>query len=1677
MDGKLNGSQTNGTPNAATGGREPIAIVGIGCRFPGDANDPRAYWQILAGGKDVLTEVPPERWDLRTYYDSEPGKVGKTNVKFGGFIKDIDKFDANFFGISPREAARMDVQQRIILEVAFEALEDAGLPLETLSGQPVGVFLGMSSFDYALIQTGFRDRGAIDVYTNTGGALSIAANRISYCLNFKGPSAVLDTACSSALTAVHVACQSLWRKECTAALVGGIHILITPGPYIGFNKLNMLSADGRCKAFDAKANGFVRSEGAGMVVLKPLSQAVADGDRPYAVILSTALNQDGRTSGLTVPSQASQETLVRQALWQARVAPAEVQFVEAHGTGTLVGDPIEARALGGALSEGRPEGDCLAIGSVKTNVGHLEAAAGAAGLIKAALALRERIIPANLHFSEPNPDIDFAGLRLRVPTATEPWPDTHGKPALAGVNSFGFGGSNAHVLLREPPLTEEAVPETAEQDPGRPHLVPLSARSPEALKALAGKYAAFLRPGGGGEDVSLADVCFSTRFRRTHHDHRMGVVARDREELIRQLEAFADGQPSPVVSDRVMPGQALRLAFVFCGQGPQWWAMGRQLLREEPVFADMVRRCDDILASLGAPWSLWQELTADEAASRMQETAISQPCIFAVQVGLAALWQSWGIKPDAIIGHSVGEVAAAYAAGALSLEDAIKTIYHRGRCMDLASAAGKMLAVGLSRADAEEIAAGYGGRVSLAAVNGPTSVTLSGDAAALDEIERVLVERNIFCRPLQVQYAFHSAQMDPVRDELLRSLEGIRPAAPAVPLVSTVTGDWVAGPDLDPDYWWHNVRQGVRFADGIDRLLERDFNLFVEVGPHPVLASSIAECQQARGKKGKVLASLRRPAAVNPAAAMNGHAPTLPHTDESVQVRRALAGLYALGWPIDWSKQSDGAGRFVRLPTYAWQRESFWHESPESKMARLGLRDCHPLLGGKVNAPQPAWTSSLDVNWMPWLKDHKVQGSVLVPAAAYIEMALAAAREVHGTGPYFLDDLRLLKACFLPKGSSRFVQLSCSPDSAGFAIATQAEDSNAPWVQHVVGSLRARPEEPACTPFNPEEVKGRAVGRVERAEVYEALKRIGLEYGPTFQGIEQLWVGDNEALGRIVVAEEVQKEADRYYLHPAVADACLQTILGTVARAASRSDSAGVYLPVEIEEVRVWARPPAGLWCHAKLVEMNRQGLVAQVQAVDDAGNLIFEARGLRCQYLGAHGGQAEVLDDLLYEFRWQLSPRLAREAAPQRFGYLPPLGELATEIEGVVEWIAAQGQQERYKGLEQGINDLCRDYVCNALGQLGADFQPGQRFTAQELADRLGIAAQHRRLFSRRYLPMLADEGILRAAAAPRPAEPAGRPADSEAAGEAWEVVRRPEENDIVARWRGLLAENPAFFAELMLISRCGLDLAGVLKGDLNPLQLIFPDGNLATAEHLYSDSPSVRFYNTLAQYALSRVLEKLPADRPLRVLEVGAGTGGLTQYLLARLPADRTEYVFTDLSNAFFIKAGQKFADYPFVRYQKLDIEQDPCAQEFAANSFDVVVASQVLHATRDLRTTLTNVRRLMAGDGMLMLLEIVKPARWIDLVFGLTEGWWLFSDTHLRQEYPLLTFPQWQGLLGELGFRETVDISRTAQTEGFGSAVILSRSPAPEPEPNVGQVSKPASLEPAGLETCPPDGAAQP
>ena len=761
--------------------KEGIAIIGIGCRFPGGVNDAESLWKLLVEGREAVCEVPSDRWNVERFYDPEPGLAGKSIARRGGFVDGIDQFDPQFFGISPREAPYVDPQHRLLLETAWEAMEDAGIVLDFERGTDLALFVGISHNDYQVIQGSPWDSYGISPHSPTGTAHSIAANRISYCFNLRGPSVALDTACSSALTAVHVACEHIWAGHGEAALAGGVTVMITQGGFIGFSQASMLSPDGHCKAFDASANGFVRGEGAGMVILKRLSKAIEDGDSIHAVIVGTATNQDGHTNGISLPSAEAQARLVREACKHAGIAPSQLGFVEAHGTGTAVGDPIEAHALAEALCADRPAEAPLAIGSVKTNLGHLETAAGIAGLLKAALVLKHGQIPASLHFETPNPHIDFTALKLRVPTALEAFPKMNGA-RMAGVNSFGFGGSNSHVILMEPPPRPHPV--TLASDADRAWPLMLSARSEGALRASASRLSEWLeaKEKSNGASPVLPDLTYTLGARRNHHQHRLTVVARSHAEMIQELKAYALSQAAPKVRIAFTPRreQPPRVAFIMSGQGPQWWGMGRELMEHEPIFCRMIEACDASMRPWG--YSLLEELGRQEAASQMHRTEIAQPAIFAMQVALAELWKSWGVRPAAVVGHSVGEIAAACVAGVFSLEQAARVIVLRARFMDdCARGEGTMLAVGLGEDEARAIIAPHGRTVTIAAFNGPRSLTLSGPRMSLEAIAAELEQQGVFARLVRVDHPFHHPLMQPASKALEAALADLVPKEENVP--------------------------------------------------------------------------------------------------------------------------------------------------------------------------------------------------------------------------------------------------------------------------------------------------------------------------------------------------------------------------------------------------------------------------------------------------------------------------------------------------------------------------------------------------------------------------------------------------------------------------------------------------------------------------------------------------------------------------------------------------------------------------------------------------------------------------------------------------------------------------------------------------------------------------------
>ncbi|UQA57021.1 type I polyketide synthase [Polyangium aurulentum] len=1211
---------------------EPIAIVGMGCRVPGGADDPASYWRLLDAGVDATGEIPPGRWDRDAFYDAAPDAPGKMSTRRGGFLAQVDGFDAEFFGISPREAASMDPQQRLLLEVGWEALEDAGQAPDRLAGSRTGVFVGIGIDDYKQLQLGSGDPERIDAYSGTGTLLCVAAGRISYVLGLRGPCLSVDTGCSSSLVALHLACQSLRADECSMALVGGVHLMLAPEMSVFLSKARALSPEGRCKTFDSSADGYARAEGCGVIVLKRLSRALEDGDPIRALIRGSAVNHDGRSSGLTVPNGLAQQALIREALERAGVSPARIGYVEAHGTGTPLGDPIEVQALAAVLGEGRPADRPLRLGSAKTNLGHLEAAAGIAGLIKVVLSLEHGRIPPHLHMKAPSPRIPWDELPLVVPTEGTPWPQG-AEPRLAGVSSFGISGTNAHAIVEEAPAHAAQAAGSAVDPAPEAHLLPLSARSPSALRALAEAYQGLL---AGPDAPSVADVCATAANRRAHMEHRLAVVGRSREELASGLGAFTRGEARQGLSSgHVTPGVRRKLVFVFPGQGSQWLGMGRQLLAQEPAFAAALSACDAAVRA-HAGWSILDELAADEASARLTHIDVVQPLLFAMQVALSALWRSWGISPDAVVGHSMGEIAAAHVSGALSLDDAARIVCRRSALLSRVSGRGAMAMVELSLAQAERALEGYEDRLSIAVSNGPRSTVLSGDPAALEAVlERLRVE-GVFCRAIKVNVASHSPQMDPLRSDLLAALRDLRPQAADIPMVSTVTGALQDLPDLDASYWVRNLREPVLFWPAVQRLLEDGHSLFVEVSPHPVLLPSIEQEIQRVGAEAVALPSLRH------------------DEPERQSMLGSLGALHALGCAVDWSKV-EREGRFTRLPTYPWQRKRHWIE-PQRRVVR-GAGGGHPLLGKRIRSALEAvqFEVELHADCPSFLGDHVIHGAVVVPGASHVAMSLCAAAAL-GSSTCVLERVSFIQALVLQENEPRAVQLVLTgepgqPRELQVLSTSAAEDSAEPsWTRHATATLSLGLG--ASAPTDAEDLLEAARGRCAETVTGEAFYRdfwaAGYQLGPSFRWIRALHRRDGEALARLEVAEGAE-DVEHYPLHPTLIDACFQMACAALPGGLGFILAAGaIYVPFSVQRFELHARPSGPLWCHATVRESDARGEIFSfdLRVLDDAGRSVARIDGLHLKR-----ARRELLlgtaRDSFYEVAWELSPLASAAARP----------------------------------------------------------------------------------------------------------------------------------------------------------------------------------------------------------------------------------------------------------------------------------------------------------------------------------------------------------------------------------------------------------------------------------------------
>ena len=1233
---------------------EPVAIIGMGCRFPGAVNSPDDLWRLLLGRGDAIAEASKERWERAGL---GPGAVQddaeRKALRWGGFLDDVAGFDAEFFGITPREASYLDPQHRLFLEVGWEALERAGIPPRGLGGSRTGVYLGIAAPDYFV--EGLVDLSRVDAYTVTGGAHSTAAGRFSYLLDLRGPSMAIDTACSSSLVALHLAAQSLRSGECELAVVGGVHVMSSPRTTLAMSKSDVLPADGRCRTFDASANGTVRAEGCGVVVVKLLKHAVRDGDRVHAVVRGSAVNQDGRSNGLTAPSGVAQRAVHAEALARAGVAAATVGLVETHGTGTILGDPIEVDALAQVYGPG-DEGRC-ALGAVKSNLGHLEEAAGVAGLIKAVLCLQRAQIPPNLHFRTLNPNITLEGTRFFVPTDTAPWPVERG-PRRAAVSSFGMGGTNAHVIVEQAPdpAVSPAAPADTAAPSEAPYVLPLSAEHPAALGALAGRFADWLA--GDGASVPLADLAYTLGRRRPHLGERAAVVAADRASAVAGLRAAQAGDPRPgLVSGAARHAAGRDPVWVFSGYGSHWAGMGAGLLAQEPAFAAAIDELEPLIQA-EAGYSLREVLREGT-----RKDLLANPLtVFAMQLGLAAAWRSYGVRPAAVIGHSMGEVTAAVVAGALDLRDGVTVMARRTELLNRLLGTGAMALVGLPVAQVAERIAGTPG-ISVAIHSSPRATVVAGDPGPVDEfVARWEAEGLLARRVKGADGAGHTAHVDVLLPELGQALAGLAPRPAEVPVYSTALDDPRAPHAFDAAYWAANMRNPVRFTETVAAAIADGHRAFVEVAPHPVVAHSIEEALEDASVDGAVVAcSLRR------------------DEPERFQLLAQAALLHCHGVPIGWDRLAPG-GAVVDAPTTAWRHRPHW--LPPSTAGSGPLADAHPLLGVLVELPDPSaghlWQGEISLDRLPWLADHRSADAVVLPGTGYCEMALAAACEAYGVPApritvHDIDYHRLLVVDDPVTVTTTLVPQS--PNEALVEIATASPEGP---VVHASARVSvheavdaAREDMDALALLHPEQRDAQSV--------YIRMRSFGQLHGPAFAGLTALRTGDGDgsstgtgAIGSVLASlvwPETAVRNRQLRMHPALLDIALHGPVAVL------PDTGGVsHLPAGIKSLRVQGDPATIAHAHGDLRPAPEGGgFLSTVRMLAADGTVVVELVDVYFRQID-ESKLPVSLRGKLYERIWEPRPLTGTPAATTAGTWLL-LGEGGARRDALAAALEAAGQ------------------------------------------------------------------------------------------------------------------------------------------------------------------------------------------------------------------------------------------------------------------------------------------------------------------------------------------------------------------------------------------------------------------
>ena len=1559
---------------------DAVAIVGYAFRFPGDISDGDAFWEALSQGQDLVTRIPEDRWPVEELEHPKRDEPGRAVTFSAGVLSRIDEFDAGFFGISPREASWLDPQQRLLLELSWEAMENGGRQPSSLAGSDCAVYVGISGLDYGT--RGLGDLSSFSPHLMTGNTLSIAANRLSYVFDLRGPSLAVDTACSSSLVALHHACNSLRSGEASMAIAGGVNLLLNPYPFVGFTKASMLSAEGRCKAFDASGDGYVRSEGGAVVLLKPLAAALADGDNIEGVILASGVNADGaRKTGITIPSAEGQSDLMRQVLKRSGLKSGDVDFIEAHGTGTAVGDPIETAAIGEVYGEGRKAP--LPIGSVKANLGHLEPASGMAGLVKTLLALKHRTLPPGLHVKQPNPYIDFEQLNLALVDKIQALPHDDGMPLVAGINSFGFGGANAHVLLAEPPPSE---PEEAADS--APPMVPLilSAKSESALRMHASQYADLV---SGVSVEAFYNIAYSALQHREYLEKRLVIEEGSPAEVETALRQYASGDLGPAVFEAALPENG-DVAFIYSGNGSQWLGMGRTLLQESPLFAESIAEIDEAVEAL-AGFSLLDELRADEAESRLDSTEVAQPLLFAIQVGVTRLLREMGCEPKFVAGHSVGEVAAAWAAGALDLEQAVRLICARSEAQALTRGSGRMAAVGLSEQAIQDLLGQFEEPldIEIAGINSPNNVTIAGSLEALRLVEQALQQQGAFCYLLDLDYAFHSRHMDAIEATLIDSLRGLEPSvATSATFVSTVTGDLLDGASLGAEYWWRNVREPVKFATATQTMLSLGCRVFVEIGPHAILQRYLEESAKSAENTARVLPTLRR------------------DDDAAHRVKEAALKVVLSGDRRGLAKYFPHPGQRVKLPNYPWQKERHWHPVTNESMGLLERRRVHPLLGWLLPEASMGWENVLDPDVLPWLGDHRVGGAIVFPGAAYAEMGLAAAREWLGEQLLAVEELDIVAPMVFDAQHARTLRFKLNERDGSFQIVSRQRLSEDDWTLHAVGRIL---ETTGRLPESRIQLDVSDTYPYSAESHYALAKDLGLDYGTEFQRLGEISLGEKTLRGAITSASDESGRA-KYLLEPAVLDACFQSLVDLYADDVHKGHGAAL-LPVKLGRMNLLRNNPVAYFkCEVR--RASRRSLLADFELFDDEERLVARVGG--CRFRAAP--MVSAVQDTVEQ--WQTIGLLEPHVADGLTAAVPDQ-KIVSEMfrSGVL------GQKARERWFKETLplfEALSLSFIYEAF-RIAESREPGllQRLVC---SDRPQI---------RWMCNLLQKEGLLTFS--------------GESASLAQEAGL-PEAQEI---WQTLLADSPESLPHLTLLGRVGRHLPGLLTNEVD-IEVLRESLRLSPiSEMLYESDPEYVGIRDAIVNALQSLAKDWPRSRRLRILELTPGVSEMAKEVTGHLPPDRLDYVIGVPDEMLLQRQQAVCQDFQNVRVVRVDRSDWHLAEAISPERYDVVILRHVLHAAKKPHALLNQARRWLAADGLLMIAESY-PDWSSDLVGGIDPEWWhtVSSDDPTGETVSVSSLHSpgaWKQVVEEEGF-EDVESYSEASSEGLkeGAYLLFARRP---------------------------------